>query len=129
MEIGPPGGIIFQGVCVFAKLVEKLQSLKTWHLLAITVVFAEAFTLLLNLINGYIWWGAVSAELVEIGVVDAFFVSLIVAPFVIYLARNSGRLSREKEGLEREVSERIHAEERLRLKEETYRALVENSPN
>ena len=104
----------------------KILRLRTWHLLLISVICSEVFTLLLNTLQSIIWWKKVSSDLLLIGTIDAFVVSLVVTSFMLYIMRFSLGILFEKEALEREMIDRTKAEEALRLSESKYRNLIEN---
>jgi len=65
--------------------VEKMKTMSPWRLIWLTVLVAEVLTALMNTIMGYVWWGRFSLDLVLIGCVDALFVSLLAAGFVIHV--------------------------------------------
>ncbi|NOZ59458.1 MAG: HAMP domain-containing histidine kinase [Euryarchaeota archaeon] len=96
-------------------LVKRLTGMSRWHFIWISILLAEVFTALLNVVNSLVWYGRISYELMLIGVVDAFFVALIVSSIVIYLLEQIEKVERR-------------AENRVRESEERYRRLVELSP-
>lgn len=66
---------------------ERIASLlpkNPWYFIGITVILTQPFTFLMNYIQSQIWYGRTEWSLLMIGVIDAFVVSLIVSPFVIY---------------------------------------------
>jgi two-component sensor histidine kinase len=66
-------------------IIEKLLNLNSWKLLLLSVILAEFFTLIMNTINSYLWWDRLDIDLLLIGTVDAFIVSILVAGLVVYL--------------------------------------------
>jgi PAS domain S-box-containing protein len=90
------------------RLLEMALTAATKHsylrLLVIIVLASEAFTLLMNTINSFLWWGELSVDLLLIGTVDAFIVSCLVGAgiiFLIYRLRDSASLARhEKDKLD-----------------------------
>lgn len=65
-------------------LFERLKEMNLWHFWWIAVVSSEILTYCLTTISSHLLWGGVSNELLIIGAIDSFFVSLIVAGFVIF---------------------------------------------
>ena len=90
-----------------------LESIKTWHFFLFAVLFSEIFTIFLNSFQSMFRWGRISRELVEIGAIDAIFVSLLVTFILLPIIRHSGKLTLEKKTLQKEIIVRKQAEERL----------------
>lgn len=77
------------------RLIKKIRSMNPWHFLWITVVLSQMVTVIANTIQSYLWWGFLSKDLLGIGVIDALFVPVLVAPLVVYFLWESKQ--REKE--------------------------------
>jgi PAS domain S-box-containing protein len=105
---------------MIAQILKKLRTINPWHFLWIVILIAEALTLILNSLQSFMRWGYISRELIEIGVIDAFIVSLIAAPIAIY------SLNAYNEKLKQDLAERREAEERLRKSEDKLRAYLDN---
>jgi PAS domain S-box-containing protein len=85
--------------------------------------------LILNTIQSYLWWGFLSRDLLLIGIIDCFFVPLLVAPLVIYFVRNTAKLEELNKALEFEIIKVKEAEKKKgRETEALYRILFENAP-
>jgi PAS domain S-box-containing protein len=100
---------------ILSGVIKKLTRISLWHFVWISVVLAEIFTAIMNVINSIILYGSISYDLMLIGVVDAFFVALIVSTIVIFLIKQMRKIEKL-------------AEDRLRESEERYRRLIELSP-
>ena len=107
-------------------IIQTLSRLRTWHFLLLAVIAAEILTFLLNSLQGLVRWGGISWDLVEIGAIDAVFVSLAVTAFMIPIVRYSSKIILERDVLQKEVAERRSAEAALQRSEGRYRAIVEN---
>ncbi|MFI5296429.1 MAG: PAS domain S-box protein [Thermodesulfovibrionales bacterium] len=70
----------------------------------------------------------ISRELVEIGAIDAVFVSLIVTFILMPIVKYSTKILLEREVLQNEVAERRQREVALRESEESYRVLFNQDP-
>lgn len=79
------GGCFGKEGTLLDRIVECAKNMGPFHLLAVTTVAAELFTLAMNTMNSYLWWGTLSVDLLLIGVVDAFVVSIAVAPAIIFI--------------------------------------------
>jgi pilus assembly protein TadC len=70
------------------QIVTKLLSSRRWplYLTAIIALLSEFFTAIMNSINSMIWWGRVDRDLLVIGCIDAFVVTLLFRPlpFIIF---------------------------------------------
>jgi PAS domain S-box-containing protein len=102
----------------------KMNPFNPWHFVWISVVFSELFTVALNTLQGFIWFGKVSSELLMIGAIDALFVPLIVAPIIIYFVRHTSELKKTNEQLQQEIVQRKEAELALAQSEAHYRAMI-----
>jgi PAS domain S-box-containing protein len=88
-----------------------LKQFKTVHYVWLAIIFAELFTAVANTIQSFIWYGAFSPTLIMIGTIDALFVSLIVAPIVIYFTKFTAELHEINAQLLLEIATRQHAEQ------------------
>lgn len=100
---------------ILPSIIQKLARVNLWHFVWVSVILSEIFTAILNIINSIIFYGKISYDLLLIGVIDAFFVALIVSSIVIFLIIHI-----------REIEKR--AGDKLRESEERYRRLVELLP-
>jgi PAS domain-containing protein len=114
---------------IFYSLTAKLFSHRRWplYLVCIITLLSQAFTAAMNTINSLICWGRIDLDLILIGCVDSFVVTSLIAPVAIYLIRHSFDLEEMNRALQKEVMERISAEEALRKSEMQYQALVETT--
>ena len=69
---------------MFEKLYKKLISINPWHFIWMAVLCSELFTFLLNIIISPFFFGTISSELIIVGAIDAFIVSMIVGSLIIY---------------------------------------------
>lgn len=99
--------------------IRKLTTINPWHFLWITILFAEALTFILNSVQSLMRWGYISRDLIEIGAIDAFINSLIIASIVIYLLKASN------ENLKRETTENRATGEALQKSEMQLRSTLE----
>jgi PAS domain S-box-containing protein len=103
------------------QFLKKLRTINPWHFLWITILLAEALTLILNSLQSLMRWGYISRDLIEIGTIDALIVSLIVASVIIY------HLKAANEKLKQDISKCKTNEESLRKSEEYFRSMAEVS--
>lgn len=99
---------------MFEKIIKKLKNLNPWHFLWIAVLCSGIFTAIMNSILSLLWWGDVSADLLVIGAIDAFIVSLIAATPVIYFLRQTSKLAETNKRRHNETSEKQRIDEDLR---------------
>ena len=92
-------------------ILTQQRQFKTVHFVWIAIVLSELFTAFANTIQSFVWYGTFSPTLLMIGAIDALFVSLIVAPIVIYFTRFTAELSEINAQLRQEISTRKHAEQ------------------
>ena len=104
----------------------RLAAINPWHFVWISILISEVFTLICNTIQSWVWWDHVSSDLLLIGAIDAFFVSMLVAAIVIYFIRHTGALSQQNADLSEQIDQRIKAEQALRNSEEKYRMVADN---
>ena len=110
------------------QLVTKLLSSKRWpfYLTAIIALLSEFFTAIMNGINSMIWWGRIDRDLLVIGCIDAFVVTLLVSPIAIYYFRHVFNLEDMNRRLQDEINERERAESALRDSEGRLMVITEN---
>lgn len=90
-------------------MINKLKTIKLWNLLWIALVLSEAFTAVMDIILGLIWYGRIDVDLLLIGSIDAFVVALLVTIVLILIFREIRNY------------ERIAGETLIRAKEEWER--------
>jgi PAS domain S-box-containing protein len=105
-----------------------LERIKTWHFFLIAVLFSEIFTLVLNSLQSIFRWGAISRELVEIGAVDAIFVSLIVTAMIVPLLRYSTKIKTERNILKKNIEEHDRIEDELRASQQILEGIMNAIP-
>jgi len=75
----------------------KLKTIKLWNLLWISLILSEAFTAIMNIFMGLIWYGKIDVDLLLIGAIDAFIVALFVTIILILLLRQIRNHERHSE--------------------------------
>ncbi|HDZ88411.1 MAG TPA: PAS domain-containing sensor histidine kinase, partial [Nitrospirae bacterium] len=108
--------------------IDKISKMKSWRLVFIIIFFAEILTAVMNIMMSHIVWQRISVERIGIGALNAFVVSLILAPIFIYLVRYSERIRFEKESLSDEIAKRIAVEHALRESVKRHLTLLEIIP-
>jgi signal transduction histidine kinase len=98
---------------MIGNLLDKMNSVNPWHFVWISIVFSEIITYVLSVLQGRLWWGAVSRETLLIGAVDALVVPLIVATFVIFFVKRAAELKKINEQLE-EANRKLQELDRLK---------------
>jgi signal transduction histidine kinase len=101
------------------RLLRKLRSINPWHFIWIIILVAEVFTFILNSLQSYIRWGYLSWELIEIGTIDAFVVSVLASPIIIF----SMKAANEK--LKQDIAERRQMANQLSEYRDHLEELVE----
>ncbi len=97
---------------------ELIVYLSNWMQVLLTILLAEILTFICTYTQSILWWGYVSTDLLLIGVISAFFVSLILSPILILVVRFSARTNLEKEELKTEITERKRVEDELKSRTE-----------
>ena len=69
---------------MFDNILKKLTSISPWHFIWMAVLISEIFTFLLNIILSPFFFGGISFELMKVGAIDAFVVSLIVGSLIVF---------------------------------------------
>ena len=77
----------------------------------------------------FIWWGRIANDLIVIGSIDAFFVSLAVASIVVYFVKYTARIADANERLKREIAERKQVEEALENSQKRLKILFDFAPD
>ncbi len=80
---------------------------------------AEALTLVVSVIICVLVWGKVSLDILLVGVVDAFVVSLLIVVVIIYIMRGNDKSEKLNEQLLKEIEERKQVEiEKINLEKQ-----------
>ena len=109
------------------RFIHKLKTVNPWHFLWIGILASIIFSLILNTIQSYLWWGFLSRDLLLIGVIDGFFVPLLVAPIIIYFVLHTAKLEELNKALQIEIVKVKQSEEKALMESEAlYRAVVED---
>jgi PAS domain S-box-containing protein len=103
-------------------LLNRLKPNNPWHYIWIAILASEFFTFILNSLQSYLRWGYISGSLIEIGVIDAFVSSAIIAPIVIYFLKSAN------DRLILEIKERKLAEDALNESRDQFKKAVDKSP-
>ncbi|MGE5300646.1 MAG: ATP-binding protein [Acidobacteriota bacterium] len=101
------------------RFLSRALTLNPWHFVWITILSSEVITFCLNAVQSMLRWGHVSWELIRIGIVDAFVVSLFVAPIVIYF------LKAANERLQHDIDKHRLTEYALKESKDTARNLLD----
>lgn len=96
------------------RIIQKLRSVNPWRLIFFSVIVSEILTAGMNTVMGLLWYGDISYDLLMIGTVDAFIVSLIVSAILVFLLRHISGVATVNEQLEQEIGERKLLEEELK---------------
>jgi len=104
---------------MISKLFQKLRNMNSWHFVWISVLMAEALTLVVSVIICVLVWGKVSLDILLVGVVDAFVVSLLIVVVIIYIMRGNDKSEKLNEQLLKEIEERKQVEiEKINLEKQ-----------
>jgi PAS domain-containing protein len=110
------------------KVIITLERIKTWHFFLVAVLFSEVLTLVLNSLQSILRWGVISRELVEIGAIDAIFVSLIVTAIIFPLLKYSTKMKTERTLLQNNIAERRLIEDELRASQQLIEGILNAIP-
>lgn len=102
---------------------KRIYALKKWQVLLILMFATEFFTLILNSVQSFLWWGYWSAELIMIGTIDAFIIVSVIAPVLIFLVAQTTRYQTMKDEAEEEVKRHT----RIHEVEKKFRLYIENT--
>jgi diguanylate cyclase (GGDEF)-like protein/PAS domain S-box-containing protein len=111
------------------RMINKVRSINPWHYLWISIVLSELLTTIMDFFISSIWWGRIDSDLIFIGDIDAFLVSLIVASIVIYFLKYTARIAAANERLQQEITERKQAEEALESSQKRLKILFDFAPD
>jgi len=84
---------------ILDRIVDWAKRSSFLRLLVVITLVAEVLTTALNVINRHVWWGENPWKLYVVGVVDAFFVSIIALPFIIIIIMRLKQADRESAGM------------------------------
>lgn len=73
-----------KNLATLSQVINRLRAINLRHLAGI-IILAEIITAVMNTIMGIIWWGRISSDLIQIGIVDALVASIIVGTIVLYI--------------------------------------------
>ncbi|MGD1075546.1 MAG: PAS domain S-box protein, partial [Thermodesulfovibrionales bacterium] len=111
---------------MISRVFHRLQRLHPWHFLWISIVSSELLTALTSTVVSLLLWGTVTNQVLFIGAIDAFVVSLIVAAAVIsYFFKQTAKLTELNSTLQLEINSRNLTEETLKESEKRTRLLTE----
>ena len=111
---------------MFRLVGRKLQTLNPWHFVWIAIISSEALTLLLSITISRILWGSVSDQVLLIGCIDSFAVSLFVIALTVYFLKSTARLNELNRFLQTQIKMREEMEETLVESEQRFRQMAEN---
>ncbi|MEJ2682973.1 MAG: EAL domain-containing protein [Candidatus Sulfobium sp.] len=74
------------------RIIDKLMDTSPWHLLWISVLLSELFTLVFSTIQSYMLWGHISHEVLIVGFGDALVVDVLVVALIIILVSHISTL-------------------------------------
>lgn len=103
----------------------KLRSSRywPWYIVGFSVVLSQILTLAMNILNSMLWWGRIDADLLIIGIIDAFVAAFFVGTIVIFFVRHIFNLEDINRKNQEQMEERIRAEqERLDLEKKLQQA-------
>ncbi len=69
---------------MYNKLYQKLANISPWHFIWMAVLCSEIFTFILNITLSPFFFEGISVDLLMIGAIDAFIVSMVVGSLIIY---------------------------------------------
>jgi PAS domain S-box-containing protein len=112
---------------MISKVLNRLGKINPWHFLWISILISIILGLIFNTIQSYLWWGFLSGDLLLIGVIDGFFVPLLVAPVIIYFVRRNAELEKLTKDLQITILKVKESEgKKLRESQALYRSIVED---
>ena len=89
-----------------SNLTEKIKNISPWHFVWGAVVVSEVSTAVSSLVQSYLKWGYIPADIMIIGAIDALFAPLLIVPGLIYLVSKISKLQQELES-RKEVEKEI----------------------
>ena len=82
------------------RTIKKLWEIPTWKWLLACVVISELLTFILSCSVSYALWGKVSDQVLIIGVIDSFLVSLVIAGLLLSFVHKQRENARLREDIE-----------------------------
>ena len=86
------------------KIYNILSKLSMWHILVVCIVTAELLTFFISFIASHILWGKMSADVLIIGVIDSFLVSLAIVSVLLFFIRTITKLYEKLRTQNKELS-------------------------
>lgn len=108
------------------RIIQRLVDANKGWLLLLTIIFSEIFTAITNVVNGIVFYGKIDYTILRIGVIDSFFVSVIVGGALIYFLTEIKQTQLSNVDLLAEVIERKQAEERLEIAHQFLQSAYED---
>jgi signal transduction histidine kinase len=108
------------------RIIQRLVDVNKGWLLLLTIIFSEIFTFIWNVINGIVFYGRIDYTLLQIGVIDSFFVAVMVGGALIYFLTEIKHTQLSNVDLQEEINERKHAEERLEIAHQFLQSAYED---
>lgn len=100
-------------VAMTNNFIQKISKFPVWYFIPAAVILSEILTTIFSVVVSKLLWSKVPDEVLIIGFIDAFIVSLIVVSITIYFLKQVIKLSIANEGLQKEIAERKSVEEAL----------------
>jgi diguanylate cyclase (GGDEF)-like protein len=92
---------------------KKITEFPAWYVIPFSILLSEILTTIFSTIASKLMWNRVPEEVLIIGYIDAFVVSLIVVSIILYFLKKITGLTRLNEKLQDEIAERKRAEDAL----------------
>ncbi len=108
------------------RLFDKLLNTDAWHFLWIAVLLSEIFTALLSSMISLALWGRLDGDIILVGAINAFVVSLIVSAGIIYFLEHASALKEANMRLQHEMSEHRQIEELLKKAANEWKATFDS---
>jgi PAS domain S-box-containing protein len=111
---------------MIGQIFHKLQRINPWHFVWFGIVSSELLTALISTIISYLLWGNITNQVLLIGSVDAFIVSLIVVWIIVYFTnKHAAELTDLNNHLQNEINMRKQTDETLKESEKRIRLLTD----
>ncbi|MDA8242429.1 MAG: EAL domain-containing protein [Nitrospiraceae bacterium] len=82
-------------MAIMDRVINRLMAANPWHLLWLSVVLSELFTLMFSMLQSYLFWGHISREVLIVGFGDALLVDILLAALLIILVSQISALKQQ----------------------------------